>query len=99
MEGAFKNINQTLGMRLGIGVFKTARTSSCAAHLRTSTEGVPEPPGSFSKMQRDFPGGPGVKTPCPQCRGMGSVPGQGTKIPHAAKNLKELHVPRTLPKT
>ena len=30
----------------------------------------------------DFPCGPVVKTPGFQCRGMGSIPGQGTKIPH-----------------
>ena len=27
---------------------------------------------------RDFPGGPVVKTPCFQCRGVGLIPGQGT---------------------
>ena len=31
----------------------------------------------------DLPGGPVVKTPCFHCRGIGSVPGQGTKILHA----------------
>ena len=31
----------------------------------------------------DFPGGPVVKTLCFQCRGAGSIPGRGTKIPHA----------------
>ena len=29
---------------------------------------------------RDFPGGPGVKTPCAQCWGVGLIPGQG--MPH-----------------
>ena len=33
---------------------------------------------------RDFSGGPVVKTPRFQCRGTGMIPGQGTKIPHAA---------------
>ena len=37
----------------------------------------------LSKTSQDFPGGPVVKTPCFQCRGMGSIPGQGTKIPQA----------------
>ena len=32
--------------------------------------------------RRDSPGGPLVKTPHFHCRGLGSVPGQGTKIPH-----------------
>ena len=31
------------------------------------------------------PGSPVVKTLCPQCRGTGSIPGQGTMILHAAK--------------
>ena len=40
--------------------------------------------GVWSKdRRRDFPGGPVVKTPCFQCRGTGSIPGLGTKIPHA----------------
>ena len=30
------------------------------------------------------PGDPVVKTPHFQCRGTGLIPGQGTKIPHAA---------------
>ena len=32
----------------------------------------------------DFPDGLGVKTCTPNSRGTGSIPGQGTKIPHAA---------------
>ena len=32
----------------------------------------------------DFSGGPLSRTPCSQRRRWGSVPGQGTKIPHAA---------------
>ena len=32
---------------------------------------------------RDFPGGPVVKTSPSKARGMGLIPGQGTKIPHA----------------
>ena len=32
----------------------------------------------------EFPGGPGVRTPCFQCWGPGSIPGRGTKIPQAA---------------
>ena len=35
---------------------------------------------------QDFPGGPVVKTPHFQGRGMGSIPGQGTKIPHAMQH-------------
>ena len=37
----------------------------------------------ISNLLKDFPGTPVVKTPCFQCRGVGSIPGQGTKIPHA----------------
>ena len=34
--------------------------------------------------ERDFPGGPVVKNPPCNARDAGSIPGQGTKIPHAA---------------
>ena len=37
----------------------------------------------------DFPGGPVVKTLCLHCRGHGSIPGRGTKIPPAAKKNKQ----------
>ena len=33
----------------------------------------------FKKKIWDFPGGPVAKTPCSQCRGLGSIPGQGTR--------------------
>ena len=33
----------------------------------------------------DFPGGPGVKTLPSNAEGVGLIPGQGTKIPHAKK--------------
>ena len=36
-------------------------------------------------MEGGVPGSPVVKTLCPQCRGTGSIPGQGTMILHAAK--------------
>ena len=32
----------------------------------------------------NFSGDPVVKTPCSHCRGHSLIPGQGTKIPHAA---------------
>ena len=35
----------------------------------------------------DFPGGPVVKNPPCNARDMGSIPGQRTKIPHAAEQL------------
>ena len=38
---------------------------------------------TFKKLFRDFPGRPVVKTPCFHW-GAGSIPGQGTKISHAA---------------
>ena len=36
-------------------------------------------------IKRDFPGDPVVKTPHLQSRGMGSIPGRGTKILHATQ--------------
>ena len=35
----------------------------------------------------DFPGGPGVKSPDCHAGDAGSIPGQGTKIPHAKEQL------------
>ena len=35
----------------------------------------------------DFPGGPAVKNPSANVRDEGSIPGQGTKIPHASGQL------------
>ena len=34
------------------------------------------------------PGGPVVKTLCSQCRGRGSIPGQGIKNPQATQSNK-----------
>ena len=49
-------------------------------------------------QQREFPGGPGVRNPPSNAGDTGSIPGQGTKIPHARqrgkkkkKFLKKLH--------
>ena len=36
---------------------------------------------------RDFPGGPGVKNPPSNAGDAGSIPGRGTKIPHAVEQL------------
>ena len=38
---------------------------------------------------RDFPGGPVVKTLPSKAGGVGSIPGQGTKIPHASQPKKQ----------
>ena len=41
-------------------------------------------------LKRGFPAGPVVKTSPPNLRGVGSIPGQSAKIPHASqpKNQK-----------
>ena len=36
------------------------------------------------KKKEDFPDSPLVKTSPPNARGVGSIPSQGTKIPHAS---------------
>ena len=47
----------------------------------------------------DFPGSPVVKTPCFDCRGMGSIPGQGTKILRAARHgQKKKKIPLSIKK-
>ena len=39
-------------------------------------------------MSQDFPGGPVVMTPAGNAGGMGSIPGQGTKILYVARHSK-----------
>ena len=41
----------------------------------------------MTEPQRDFPGGPMVKNLPYNAGDMGSIPGQGTKIPHAGEQL------------
>ena len=36
-----------------------------------------------------------VKTPCFQCRGLGSIPGPGTENPHAVQHGEKKKVSRT----
>ena len=38
-------------------------------------------------MGRDFPGGPVVENPPCNAGDLGSIPGQGTKTPHALEQL------------
>ena len=46
----------------------------------------------FSKTGiRDFPGGPVVKAPPSKAQGVGSIPGWGTKIPHASRVKNPKH--------
>ena len=46
------------------------------------------------KKDRDFFGGPAAETPHFHCRGTGSIPGQGTKIPHATEQPRKKNVYR-----
>ena len=41
----------------------------------------------FKIMHRDFPGGPLVKNLPSNTRDVGSIPGVGTKLPHAVGQL------------
>ena len=43
----------------------------------------------FFKSPRDFPRGPVVKNPPCNAGDAGSIPGQGTKIPHAIEQLSQ----------
>jgi len=53
--------------------------------------------GALNKKRRDFPGSPVVKNLSCNAEDAGSIPGRGTKIPHAAecgqKNLKKKKYP------
>lgn len=39
-----------------------------------------------NRQSMDLPGAPVVWTPCPHCRGPGSIPGRGIKIPQATRH-------------
>ena len=49
----------------------------------------PTPSITVKKLGRDFPGGVVVKTPAFTAGSMGLIPGQGTKIPHAAQHSQK----------
>ena len=40
--------------------------------------------------KKDFPGCPVVRTLCFQNKGVGLIPGQGTKIPHAEEHCQKI---------
>ena len=48
-------------------------------------------------MGGDFPGGPVVKNLPSNAGDTGSIPGQGTKVPHAMRQLESLHAATTEP--
>ena len=48
---------------------------------------VLDPPLRKTYRSKTFPGGPVVKNPPSSAGYMGSIAGQGTKIPHAAEQL------------
>ena len=48
-------------------------------------------------MGGDFPGGPVVKNMPSNAGDTGSIPGQGTKIPHAMRQLESLYAATTEP--
>ena len=48
------------------------------------------------RLYRDFPGGPVIKNPPSNAVDLGSIPGQGTKIPHASGQVS-LHAATTKP--
>ena len=47
-------------------------------------------PGSLSSQPGDFPGNPVVRTQRFDSGGLGSIPGQGTKIPYGQGMTKKL---------
>ena len=62
--------------------------------LATNTFYSPEYFWLKKSVSGDFPGGPVVKNPPYNAGDTGSIPGQGTKIPHAAEQLS-LHATTT----
>ena len=47
---------------------------------------------ALKNYARDFPSGPVVKTSSSSAEGMGSIPGQEAKIPHAAWHNKNIYI-------
>ena len=54
-------------------------------HVPASVFGAQDRPSQ--NMLQDFPGGPGVKNPPSSAGDVGSIPGRGTRIPHATRQL------------
>ena len=49
---------------------------------------------NYKTLLRDFPGGPVVKNPPCNAGDMGSIPAQGTEIPHTTEQLSPRATPR-----
>ena len=56
------------------------------AHVSLATR-IPGP----EKKKEDFPDSPLVKTSPPNARGVGSIPSQGAKMPHASRPKNSKH--------
>ena len=52
-------------------------------------KGKPDPDLLKHRSWRDFPSSPVVRTRCFHCRGLGLIPGQGTKVPQALWRSQE----------
>ena len=75
---------------------------SCLPQRQTVTHAVPSVENALPRslpvkcilqepVLRDFPGGPVVQNPSFNSGEVGSIPGRGTKIPHAAGQLSPRH--------
>ena len=58
---------------------------------------IPGGTASKQKAQDILPGGPVFKKPPPNARDVGSIPGRGTKIPHAMGQLSLHTATKTRP--
>ena len=71
-------------MQLEVSPCLTELEKACeATKIQSSQKSI-----RFFFFKREFPGSPLVKTLDFQAGGMGSIPGWGTKIPHAVQNGK-----------
>ena len=60
------------------------RVTSRGFYNKTLAEGLNDKKESCETEGRGFPGGPMVRNPPANAGDTGSIPGQGTKIPHAS---------------
>ena len=71
---------------LGLGVLRWGRRWKERPLVSGGLSSPERPSFWLNSGSRDFPGSPVIQTLCFHCRGKGSIPGQGTKIPCATRH-------------
>ena len=96
LPGCF-GLKDNSGSRVSTSASEAQKCSQkhCRVAVLPQVPSLPHPCGSDdwdSRLKlpgRDFPGDPVAKNPPSNAGGVGSIPGSGTKIPHATRTPKE----------